>query len=166
MATRARTTELERYWEDVLGGRAALADLDDWTVVDRVQMVRDGVPSRLVTYLAETLGLSRERVYEMIGLARSTGDRKLRSRQPLDPDQGERVLGLARLLGQVERMAEDAGMDGAGTEGFDPGTWLASWLESPVPALGGRRPGDLLDTVEGRALVSRTLMQMQAGSYA
>ena len=51
-------------------------------------------------------------------------------------------------------------------EAFDAAGWLAAWLDEPVPALGGRRPGELLDTAEGRALVSRLLMQMQAGTYA
>jgi hypothetical protein len=69
-------------------------------------------------------------------------------------------------LGQVERMGQGADVEGADLEDYDPGKWLVSWLDTPLPALGGRCPGDLLDTAEGRTLVSRTLMQMQAGSHA
>ena len=36
----------------------------------------------------------------------------------------------------------------------------------PVPALGGARPIDLMDTMEGQALVSTTLAQLQSGAYA
>ena len=35
-----------------------------------------------------------------------------------------------------------------------------------MPALGGARPIDLMDTMEGQALVSTTLAQLQSGAYA
>lgn len=158
----ARTSKGERFWRSVLTGRARLDELERWTMLDRVELVRDGVPAELLTYLADAMGVSRERLYQMIGLPRSTGDRKLREGQRLDADQGERVLGLARLVGLVERIVAESG----DAEAFDAARWLAAWLDEPVPALGGRRPGEILDTAEGRALVSRLLMQMQAGAYA
>lgn len=158
----ARASKAERFWRGVLEGEAALAELEQWTMLERVELVRDGVPAELLTYLAEALGISREKLYQMIGLPRSTGDRKVREGHRLDADQGERVLGLARLVGQVERMVAESG----DSEDFDAAGWLAAWLDDPVPALGGRRPGELLDTAEGRALVSRLLMQMQSGAYA
>ncbi|WP_253190217.1 MbcA/ParS/Xre antitoxin family protein [Paraburkholderia phenazinium] len=48
---------------------------------------------------------------------------------------------------------------------FDAQAWLIHWLGSPVPALGGRPPGELLDTAEGVRLVSETLARMQSGAY-
>ena len=44
--------------------------------------------------------------------------------------------------------------------------WLSGWLRTPVPALGGTRPIDLIDTMEGQALVSQVLTRMQSGAYA
>lgn len=158
----AQASKAEQFWHDVLAGAAALEELEQWTMLERVELVRAGVPAELLTHLADAMGISREKLYRMIGLPRSTGDRKVREGQPLDADQGERVLGLARLVGQVERMVGESG----DAEGFDAAAWLAAWLDDPVPALGGRRPGELMDTAEGRTLVSRLLMQMQAGAYA
>ena len=50
--------------------------------------------------------------------------------------------------------------------GFDAGAWLARWLTEPLPSLGGTRPADLLDTMEGQGLVSTALAQLQSGAYA
>ena len=50
--------------------------------------------------------------------------------------------------------------------GFDVDSWLDLWLEQPVPALGGRRPSDLLAEANGFDLVRSTLMRMQSGSYS
>lgn len=164
MATPARVRDTERFWQDVLEGDAELAELEQWTMLERVELVRDGVPAALLSYLADRMGISRDKLYQTIGLPRSTGDRKVRSGQRLDADQGERAIGLARLLGQVEQMLAESGSEAV--EDFDAAAWLAAWLDEPVPALGGRRPGELMDTAEGRALVSRTLRQMQSGAYA
>ena len=74
----------------------------------------------------------------------------------------ERVVGLVKLVGQIEAMVEESG----DPEGFDAPEWLSRWLREPLPALGGDRPINLLDTMEGQALVSRALAQMQSGAFA
>ena len=56
--------------------------------------------------------------------------------------------------------------DGGGAAGFDARGWLAQWLTGPVPALGNARPIDLMGTVEGQELVSKTLAQVGSGAYA
>ena len=73
-----------------------------------------------------------------------------------------RVIGLARLVGQVETMVRESG-DPAG---FDAARWVSAWLKQPNPALGGRRPIELMDTVTGQEVVSGLLTRMQSGAYA
>ena len=51
-------------------------------------------------------------------------------------------------------------------QGFDAAAWLSTWIEEPLPALGGARPVDIMDTMEGQALVSTLLAQIQSGAYA
>jgi uncharacterized protein (DUF2384 family) len=51
-------------------------------------------------------------------------------------------------------------------EGFDAATWTANWLEEPNAALGGRAPGEFMDTADGRSLVAGLVAQMQSGAYA
>ena len=47
-----------------------------------------------------------------------------------------------------------------------PSGRTAQWLEEINPALGGKAPGEFLDTADGRELVSRLIAQMQSGAYA
>ena len=76
--------------------------------------------------------------------------------------EGERVLCVARLVGQVQNIVDESG----DPQGFDATAWVSRWLNEPLPALGGVRPLDLLDTTAGQALVSNTLAQIHSGAYA
>jgi uncharacterized protein (DUF2384 family) len=69
---------------------------------------------------------------------------------------------MAKLVGQLEAIVEESGEP----EGFDAAAWMSRWLREPVPALGGARPIELMDTMEGQALVSAVLSQIQSGAYA
>ena len=73
-----------------------------------------------------------------------------------------RMIGIAKLVAQLQAMVQESG----NPEGFDAGAWISRWLEEPLPALGGMRPIDLMDTMEGQATVSTILAQMQSGAYA
>lgn len=67
-----------------------------------------------------------------------------------------------RLLKQVGKMIRQSGEPA----GFDAAAWLSRWLSEPLPALGGARPIDLLNTAEGEAQVSTILARMQSGAYS
>lgn len=76
--------------------------------------------------------------------------------------ESQRTIGLAGLVRQLEAMIQESG----NPEGFDAAAWMSRWLNDPLPAFGGMRPVDLMDTVEGQALVSATLAKLQSGAYA
>lgn len=89
-----------------------------------------------------------------------------RRKKPLLTEQGEhiekaRASGIASLIAQVQIMVEDSG----NPEGFDAATWVGRWIDRPLPALGGQRPAELMDTPDGRALVSNIVACMQSGAY-
>lgn len=155
-----RTDEIR---DAVLGGD--FRTLERCTPLERVALLRAGVPAALIPLLVEAMGISREQLYETVGLARSTGDRKLKKGQSLDVGQAEALLETARLIGQLQRMLEESG-DPDLPENFSAARWLAGWLYDPLPSLGGRAPAELMDTAEGRSVVSRLLLQMQTGAYA
>ena len=69
---------------------------------------------------------------------------------------------MARLVGQAQAMIEESG----DPTGFNAAEWVAQWLARPVGALGGRRPGELMDTAEGQALVSNLLNRAVSGAYS
>jgi putative toxin-antitoxin system antitoxin component (TIGR02293 family) len=128
---------------------------------ERVTLIRRGVPATRVEEIQQGMHLSKERLYGILGLPRATTVRKIRERAVLPIDQGERVLGLEHLIGQVSVMVSESGIE----EGFDAARWVGEWLEQPIPALGGAKPADYMDTREGQELVSRLLVQSQAGVF-
>jgi putative toxin-antitoxin system antitoxin component (TIGR02293 family) len=137
-------------------------DLYRASTLERVDIVKRGVPASYLVVLTTCMAIPKEKLYRTIGLIRATVDRKTRLRKVLNQDESERVVGIARLVGQAQSLVQESG--GAGN--FDGAKWLAGWLDSPLPALDGRRPAEFMDTAEGRSLVSDLLAQQQSGSYA
>jgi len=130
--------------------------------IQRVKIVKKGVPARYAGVLAAGMHISKDKLYSTVGLPRATVDRKVRANRRLNLDESERVIGIARLVGQAQSMVQESG----GPPDFDGAKWLAEWLDRPLPALAGRRPAEFMDTAEGRALVSDLLAQQQSGAYA
>src|SRR5713226_2510079 len=131
-------------------------------VVDRVNIVKNGVPALYVNVLTACMGMPKDKFYRTIGLMRPTVDRKVRASKLLNQDESERVMGIARLIGQAQSLVQDSGE----SEDFDAARWVAAWLDRPLPALGGRRPSEFMDTADGRTLVADLLAQQQSGAYA
>jgi putative toxin-antitoxin system antitoxin component (TIGR02293 family) len=146
----------------VLAGKETYLILYDFGRVDRIGIVKEGLPARLLTTLANDMCIPRERLYAWLGIARATANRKVKDDQLLSQDESERALGIARLVGQVEKMVAESGEP----QGFDAARWTAEWLEEPNAALAGKSPGEFMDTADGRALVSGLVAQMQSGAYA
>ena len=130
--------------------------------MERVTLVKTGVPAADFVELASNMKMTKERLASTLGLARATVDRKIRDNKLLSSDESSRLLGMASLVGQVQSMVAESGQP----QGFDAGAWVSHWLDQPVPALGGRRPAELMDTPEGQGIVSRLVAQMQSGAYA
>lgn len=131
------------------------------SALQRIELVRSGVPASFVASLSQAMKVSRERIYQTMGLPRATLDRKLREQHALNASESERVLGLVQLIGQAAAMVEQSG----GPDHFDAAAWVGQWLGEPHPALGGRTPGELMDTAEGRALVGDLMLQQQSSAY-
>lgn len=142
--------------------RMHFAALLDCEAAQRIALARDGVSAAWLGKLAMRMDIPQERVFSYLGIPRSTAIRKIQQDKPLATDEGERVLGLARLIGLVEKIVRESGEQ----KGFDGARWIASWLEQPLPALAGQTPGALMDTATGQQLVAGLLAQMQSGAYA
>jgi putative toxin-antitoxin system antitoxin component (TIGR02293 family) len=128
---------------------------------ERIKAIKSGVQARYVVTIAKSMGSSKEGLLRALGLSRATVDRKITRSVALSPDEGQRVLGMASLVGLVETMAKQSG----DPKDFDAAKWLAKWINEPSPAFGGRKPAEFLDTAEGQQLVATTLQRMQSGAY-
>lgn len=132
------------------------------SAMDRIEIVKNRLPARFLVAVAHDMHVPRERLYAWIGIARTTANRKVNGNESLNQDESERALGIASLVGQVQKIVAESGEP----EGFDAARWTADWLAESNPALGGRTAGEFLDTADGRALVSGLVAQMQSGAYA
>lgn len=130
--------------------------------LDRVLLIKQGVPASSVEFIATRMDLTKEQLFKTLGLSRATVDRKAGAGKALTADESSRVLGMARLVGQVQAMVEESG----NPQGFDAAQWVAQWLNRPLPAFGGRRPAELMDTPDGQAMVSQWVARMASGAYS
>ncbi|MBI0436175.1 antitoxin Xre/MbcA/ParS toxin-binding domain-containing protein [Roseomonas sp. KE0001] len=128
----------------------------------RIRAIKSGLLAAEAKEILADLHLSQTTAMKALALSPATMNRKAKGADRLPPAESERVLGMARLVGQVQAMVEESG----NSEGFDAAEWVSRWLSEPLPALGGAKPLDFLDTMEGQALVSSMLARMQSGTYA
>lgn len=132
------------------------------TPLDRIKLVKSRLPASQAKTIISDLAIASGSASQALHLSVSTLNRKTKNRETLTQDESERVLGLAKLIGQVQAMVDESG----DPSGFDPREWTARWLSEPLPALGGARPLDMMDTMEGQSLVAETLARIQSGAYA
>jgi putative toxin-antitoxin system antitoxin component (TIGR02293 family) len=153
----------KRFGKPSVPGRISnFKDLYSLPAVERDALVRAGVPSEFTVLVMESMGLPKERFYRILNLSRSTLERKLQASADMSTAESERVIGLSKLIGQVQAMVAESG----DPIGFDAAKWFSAWIAEPSPALGGRKPEDLLETADGREAVARLLAQMQSGAFA
>ncbi|NMG29513.1 antitoxin Xre/MbcA/ParS toxin-binding domain-containing protein [Aromatoleum evansii] len=128
----------------------------------KIEALRAGIESVVLVEIAKAIGRSTLELIELLQLSRHSPVGAIRRGERLTTEQGERVLAFLRLVEAVGDMVTVAGDDKA----FDVPRWIADWLATPCPALGGRRPASLTDTLEGFRVLNQLLSQMQSGAYA
>lgn len=121
---------------------------------------RAGVAAAFLGEMAERMDVSYSHLAETVGIPKATAARKLANHGMID---GAAAIALARLLAIAEEIVEDSTSPDATT--FDTARWLGQWIERPQPALGGRRPSQLLDTPTGVAMVTKLLGAIRSGAY-
>lgn len=131
-------------------------------LAEQATVVKQGIRPRVIKVLADDMGINQGTLASQLGLAKSTFGRKLKDGGKLSAPDSEKALGVVRLIGLVQKMVEDSD----GPADFDAAEWVGHWLEQPLLALGGDKPGSYMDTAAGQQLVANLLHQAQAGSYA
>ncbi len=130
--------------------------------LERIALIKKGVLATEVKQLFGDLHIGQSIGFKALNLSVATVNKKAKNGEVLSSEESERVIGLARLVGQLEAIVQESG---DGTD-FDSHAWLGRWLTEPLPAFEGVPPADLIDTMEGQALVSSTLAKLQSGAYA
>jgi putative toxin-antitoxin system antitoxin component (TIGR02293 family) len=130
--------------------------------LERISLIKRGVAASDVKLLLADLHIAQGAGFKALNLSTATVNKKAKTGDVLSSEESERVIGLAKLVGQLEAMVDESGEPA----GFDARSWIARWLTEPLPAFGGARPVDLIDTMEGQGLVSSALAKLQSGAYA
>jgi putative toxin-antitoxin system antitoxin component (TIGR02293 family) len=126
----------------------ALAELP---ALEQVETIRKGVAAQVFDQLAAALGVGKEALAGKLNINAQTL-RKRKSRV-LSPDEAEKSLRAARVFAFAT--------DVLGSEDK-----ARQWLSDEIPALGGKRPLDLLDTDVGAGQVTNLLGCIKWGMYA
>lgn len=148
------------YLRTQSGFSAYVTHLSAATPMEIVEIERAGVSSSFLLDLSEKMDLPQGRLFSMLGVSRSTAARKIAKDELVD---GRAAIGMIKLLALAREMLSESTSPDA--KGFDIEKWLGRWIELPQPALGGRKPSDLMDTPTGVAIVAKALGAIQSGAY-
>ena len=130
-----------------------------------MQVEREGVAGTFVKDLAASLGIAASRLFVILGLPKATVEKKAAAGLRVAGSGGQAAIGMVRLLATAQRIVGDSTSPQASESDFDVAKWLGRWIEQPQPALGGRRPSDMLDTPTGMTVVARLLGSLESGAY-
>jgi uncharacterized protein (DUF2384 family) len=128
---------------------------------ERIERIKRGLPVSWLALTALEIGIPEAKLAAILGIKRQ-GRSDAGVRRLLENGASERLLGLMRLIGQVQVMLAESG----DCSDFNAALWLGNWLRCPLAALNGTLPAELLDTVEGTNLLSELLARMQSGGVA
>lgn len=120
---------------------------------DLIEHIRSGIGGKLLVGAAESVGVSREEMFYMVGISTATANRKIAQNLTLDQSVTER---LARLA-MIEAQAEDT---------FGDKELANRWLRTENRGLGGKTPLSMLDTGFGEREVVKVLVAIAHGGVA
>jgi uncharacterized protein (DUF2384 family) len=148
----------------------AYRGLDDFVVVvaratpyELVEIERHGVDGRFLKDLSRRMEISQLHVFDMIGVPKATAEKKVASGEVISGSGGQAAIGMAKLIAKANEIVANSTAPEA--EDFDAARWLGKWIDIAQPALGGRKPSELLDTPTGLEVVLKLLGAIESGAY-
>jgi putative toxin-antitoxin system antitoxin component (TIGR02293 family) len=115
-----------------------------------ISKMRSGIPARTIPRIAANLGLSQEKLFDLLRLPKSTVKGRISADGKLSPTEQDRVYRAEKVFSRAMQVLED---DAA----------AKAWLSRPNRTLGGEVPLSLLDTEVGYELVLDTLGRIEFG---
>jgi putative toxin-antitoxin system antitoxin component (TIGR02293 family) len=133
------------------------------TPIELVEAERRGVEGVFVKDLSKRMDIPAVRMFSILGVPKATAEKKVAARELIAGVGGRAALGIARLLAITQGILDNSTAPQA--KDFDAAKWLGQWIERSQPALGGRKPADLIGTPTGLEMVARVLGAIESGSY-
>lgn len=122
--------------------------------MERVQVIRQGVPYRTIEGISERLDRPVKTVLSIVGIPQTTYNKKKSEHSLLDSRESEIIILLTELI--------DYGISVFNNEIEK----FQSWLQKPNLSLGGNSPDSLLDTMTGIDEVNNCLNRIEFGNFA
>ncbi len=133
------------------------------TPLELVEIERQGVLGSFIKDLSRRMEIPSSRIFTILGVPKATAEKKAAAGERVEGRGGQAAIAVVKLLGIAQEIV--ASSTAAEAKTFDATKWLGQWIERPQPALGGRKPADLLDTPTGVELVARLLGSLESGAY-
>jgi len=133
------------------------------TPLQLVEIERQGVLGSFIKDLSKRMEILSSRIFAILGVPKATAEKKAAAGEKVEGRGGQAAIGMVKLLGIAQEIIANSTAGEAKT--FDAAKWLGRWIERPQPALGGRKPADLLDTPTGVEVVTRLLGSIESGAY-
>lgn len=159
---KATSAALLRYFPEK-GIDAFVRQVSLATPMQMVEIERHGVEGRFLKDVSKRLEISALRVFDMLGVPKATAEKKSSAGEVISGSGGQAAIGIVKLIAIAQSMVANSTAKEA--KDFDAAKWLGKWLERPQPALGGRKPADLIDTPTGMEVVERLLGAIESGAY-
>ena len=130
--------------------------------IELFNAVEAGVPTHVVSMIADATGEPVGAVMELIGVSPTTFRRKEEAKECLPDVAGHRVMAYLRVVATLRKLLDESG-DPEALKTFDLQAWVAKWVRVALPELGGKTPAEMLRNPEGQRAVEQLLERMRGG---
>lgn len=137
---------------DVLGGQKAFKQPVD-SFLSFIEITEKGFPISVAQRIQKQLELSNKQFSQMLSLSESTFQRRIKSQSALSAGESEKVVDLSKIIAK-------------GLDVFENETDFKIWLNSPVLALGNKKPIELLSYSIGREEILNVLFRIEHGVFS
>ena len=137
---------------DILGGQKVFNQRVD-SFLSIIEITEKGFPISVAQRVQKRLNLSNKQFSEMLNLSESTFQRRIKNQSLLSAGESEKVVDFSKIIAK-------------GVDVFEDELDFKTWLESPVLALGNKKPLDLLGSSIGREEVLNVLFRIEHGIFS
>ncbi|HEV7349532.1 type II toxin-antitoxin system Xre/ParS family antitoxin [Telluribacter sp.] len=136
----------------ILGGKKSLQIGVD-NALDFIRAAEKGFSISVAQRVQQRLELSNKQFSRLLNLSESTFQRRIKNKAALSTEESEKVIELSTIIAK-------------GLEVFEEEDALKLWLNTPVLALGNKKPVDILNSSLGREEVMDILFRIEHGLYS
>jgi putative toxin-antitoxin system antitoxin component (TIGR02293 family) len=122
------------------------------TLMEKLALVEKGISKESLESLKAMAGLDYDQLAQVLNVARATLINK-KSPDKFNTDLSDKIMSLADIFS-------------FGFEVFEDQDHFRKWLQSPLQALGGKKPFDLLHSSFGREEVRNLIGRIEHGVYS